>query len=108
MQTKRPSRQRKHLKLTDDEFFTLCTLKFGNPTLAPFTYMSMQHPDRIRGIHFWCREAPEGRAFVELVNQCGEAKVRAPMWYRRWCDWHKLRVDRKTIEAYRNGHQNKG
>lgn len=105
MQTKRPSRQRKHLKLTDDEFFTLATLKFGNPTLAPFNYMSMQHPDRIRGLRFWCRETPEGRAFVELVSQCGEAKARAASTYRRWVQWHKDRIARETIEAHHNGQQ---
>jgi hypothetical protein len=106
VQTKRPSRQRKWLKLTDDEFFTLATLKFGNPTLTPFNYISkMQRWSRngkqAGGTVDWCKETPGGRAFVELVVQCGEAKVRAAAVYRRWCAWHKLRVNKETIDGYK-------
>jgi hypothetical protein len=106
VQTKRPSRQRKWLKLTDDEFFTLATLKFGNPTLAPFNYISkMQRWSRngkqAGGTVDWCKETPEGRAFVELVVQCGEAKVRAAAVYRRWCESHEVREKKESSDGYK-------
>lgn len=75
-----------------EDFYAAALLRFGPPTRAPFRYTSRT---RVRGyplggVTMWCQETPEGRMFTAFVRECGDAKDRAPMHYKRWQKWwHK-------------------
>lgn len=103
MQSKRPSRQRLKLRLTDEEFFAACLLRFGAPDKTLLGYVSVRRwwrGDPIKGLGIWCEEAPEGRAFTAFVRECGDAKARAPLHYKQWLKWWKEKPnDRSKIQT---------
>lgn len=88
-QRKRPSRQRKNLNMDPEQFFTMLTLQLGAPNRKVLDYMSHARYGQGRGPAWWVHETADGRAFMRLVQACGEAKHRAPMWFRLWLKWYE-------------------
>lgn len=87
----RPSKtDRKKLKVKPEVLFAMLSLRYGKPDSAVFGYMGRVGGRYIgTGVGQWIKETPEGAEFAKLIMQCGDAKRRAPYWYRRWDEWHK-------------------
>jgi hypothetical protein len=87
---------RKKLRCSDEEAFQLLLLAFGppdkrtrefshhvvNPKYGSFMYY---------GVSAWMEYSDEGRLFMRMVRDMGEAKIRVHLAWRRYLRWWEAR-----------------
>lgn len=82
---------RKGLSVPLETFFTAVALKCGAPMQRYFDYVHHQlgwKGQQLKGIGVWVHNTPEGKVYMDLVQQFGEAKSRATHWYIKYARWY--------------------
>ncbi len=80
---------RKGLTVDTETFYLAVALKCGPPTMHDFTYSTATWNNMtVQGIPWWVHNAPKGHEFLALVQQYGEAKMRASHWYIKYAQWY--------------------
>lgn len=84
--------RRKKFTVTDEEAYQTLLVACGppDPEVKRYTYV---HPNgfAVGGPWAWCHHTDEGRNFVRIVMQLGEAKYRCHEIWRRYLSWWEAR-----------------
>lgn len=88
------NKQRKHMSVDEETFFTTVSLMYGAPDRRAKNYrITVSNGFVVGGVDVYLREDPRGRVFTQCVTSFGEAKCRAGKWYRRYTQWWRKQYD---------------
>lgn len=85
-----PSKRRKRLMMSDEEFFSHCLLALGPPNEMEIKeYRTARGKFTLMGAHPYLREHPWGIGFMTMLATGGEAKCRGAKWLYAYIKWWK-------------------
>lgn len=82
---------KKQLNVSEEKFFELLYKKYGVPDHNARQFILRPHDPFNRGLTAYFKHDPRGKVFIECLVECGEAKLRAPRWFRRYEIWYPVK-----------------
>jgi hypothetical protein len=83
--------QRKHLSVSSEELFLACLHRVGAVDYSQMLRYQGNHWYS-SGVKGFLLETVQGKTFVQILTEYGEAKTRAAGWIRKYAIWCAARA----------------